>query len=53
VKVGNPPATPAIIAALQVQEIVKIVTGIGKPLRNCLLILDSAEGIAEKIDLRE
>lgn len=51
VKIGNPSATPAIIAALQVQEIVKIVTGTGKPLRNCLLILDSTESIAEKIDL--
>ncbi|MFC2051021.1 ThiF family adenylyltransferase, partial [Chloroflexota bacterium] len=41
VKIGNPSATPAIIAAWQVQEIVKIITGIGKPLRNHLLILDA------------
>jgi molybdopterin/thiamine biosynthesis adenylyltransferase len=51
VKIGNPSATPAIIAAWQVQEIVKIITGIGKPLRNHLLILDTMEGFAEKIDL--
>ncbi len=51
VKIGNPSATPAIIAAWQVQEIVKIITGIGKPLRNRLLILDTIEGFAEKIDL--
>lgn len=51
VKIGNPSATPAIIAAWQVQEIVKIITGIGKPLRNHLLVLDTMEGSAEKIDL--
>jgi molybdopterin/thiamine biosynthesis adenylyltransferase len=51
VKIGNPSATPAIIAAWQVQEIVKIITGIGKPLRNRLLVLDTMEGFAEKIDL--
>jgi molybdopterin/thiamine biosynthesis adenylyltransferase len=51
VKIGNPSATPAIIAAWQVQEIVKIITGIGKPLRNHLLILDAMEGTADKIKL--
>jgi molybdopterin/thiamine biosynthesis adenylyltransferase len=51
VKIGNPSATPAIIAAWQVQEIVKIITGIGKPLRNTLLLLDMMEGIADRIDL--
>ena len=53
VKIGNPSATPAITAAWQVQEIVKIITGIGKPLRNQLLILDTIEGTADKIDLKE
>jgi len=53
VKIGNPSATPAIVAAWQVQEIVKIITGIGKPLRNQLLILDTMEGTADKIDLKE
>ena len=51
VKIGNPSATPAMIAAWQVQEIVKIITGIGKPLRNHLLMLDAMEGIADKIEL--
>lgn len=50
-RIGNPSATPTIIAACQVQEIVKIITGIGKPIRNHLLILDTIEGFAEKIDL--
>jgi molybdopterin-synthase adenylyltransferase len=51
VKIGNPSATPAVVAAWQVQEIIKIITGIGKPLRNCLLLLDMMEGIAERIEL--
>jgi len=51
VKIGNPSATPAIVAAWQVQEIVKIITGIGKPLRNSLLLLDTMEGTADRIDL--
>lgn len=50
-RIGNPSATPAIIAACQVQEIIKIITGIGKPTRNHLLILDTIEGFIEKIDL--
>jgi molybdopterin/thiamine biosynthesis adenylyltransferase len=50
VKIGNPSATPAIVAAWQVQEIVKIITGIGKPLRNTLLLLDMMEGIADRIE---
>jgi molybdopterin-synthase adenylyltransferase len=51
IKIGNPSATPSIIAAWQVQEIVKIITGIGKPLRNSLLLLDMMDGSAERIEL--
>ena len=50
---GNPPATPAIIAAWEVQEAVKIITGAGTPLRNRLLFLDFAQGSFEEIPLRE
>jgi len=50
VKIGNPSATPAVIAAWQVQEVVKVITGIGKPLRNCLLLLDMMEGTADRIE---
>jgi len=53
VKTGNPSATPAMIAAWQVQEVIKILTGIGSPLRNRLLILDAIEGTAEEIELRQ
>jgi len=50
---GNPPATPAIIAAWEVQEAVKIITGIGTPIRNRLLFLDFAEGSFEEIQLQQ
>ncbi len=51
-QIGNPSTTPAVVAALQVQEIVKIITGIGKPIRNSILVLDMMEGTAERIDVR-
>jgi molybdopterin/thiamine biosynthesis adenylyltransferase len=48
---GNPPATPAIIAAWEVQEAVKLITGIGKNIRNRLLLLDFAESTFEELPL--
>jgi molybdopterin/thiamine biosynthesis adenylyltransferase len=48
---GNPPATPAIIAAWEVQEVVKLITGMGTPLRNRLLFLDFSGGSLEEISL--
>jgi len=50
---GNPPATAAIIAAWEVQEAVKIITGTGTPVRNRLIFLDFAEGSFEEIPLRQ
>jgi molybdopterin/thiamine biosynthesis adenylyltransferase len=50
---GNPPATPAIIAAWEVQEAVKIITGIGTPIHNRLLFLDFAEASFEEIHLQQ
>jgi molybdopterin/thiamine biosynthesis adenylyltransferase len=50
VKIGNPSATPAVVAAWQVQEIVKIITGVGKPLRNSLLVLDMMGDTADRIE---
>ena len=52
VTAGNPSATPTMITSWQVQEVVKILTGIGKPLRNRLLYLDAKEGVAEVIELK-
>lgn len=50
-KIGNPSATPAMVAAWQVQEVIKIITGIGKPLRNCILMFDAMESIVDKVTI--
>lgn len=51
VAVGNPSATPAMVAAWEAQEAVKILVGIGKPLRNRLLLLNAIDGTTEIIAL--
>jgi molybdopterin-synthase adenylyltransferase len=48
---GNPAATPAVIAAWEVQEAIKIITGIGNPIRNRLIFLDFSDGICDEISL--
>ena len=48
---GNPAATPAVIAAWEVQEAIKIITGIGNPIRNRLMFLDFADGTFDEIFL--
>jgi len=50
-RIGNPPATVALIAALQVQEVVKIITGVGTPVRNQVLMVDAREFTIDKIEL--
>jgi len=49
--IGNPPATVALMAALQVQEAVKIITGVGTPIRNEVLLVDARECAIDKIEL--
>ena len=49
-KIGNPPATPAIIAALEVQEVVKIITGVGTPIRNQILLVNAKTGAIDRIE---
>jgi len=44
---GNPPATPMMVAAWQIQEVVKILTGRGEPLRHRLLFMDSEVGAVD------
>ena len=51
VQLGNPAATPAMVAAWQVQETVKILLGQGEPLRNRLLYLDALGGTVELLPL--
>mgnify|MGYP003586996393 CR=1 FL=1 len=48
---GNPAATPALAASLQVQETVKIITGLGVPLRNRLLYFDTEYNLFDVFDL--
>ena len=51
-RIGNPPATVAMIAALQLQEVVKIITGIGTPIRNQILLVGTNECTVDNIQLR-
>lgn len=49
VKLGTPAATPMAIAAWEVQEAVKVLTGIGNPLRNRLLVIDMLTGTMDEL----
>lgn len=48
---GNPSATPSVIAAWQAQEAVKIITGIGSPIRHRLLMIDFENGTVDEVQL--
>jgi len=52
VELGNLPGIVSTIASLQVQEAIKVLTGLGRPLRNRLLFIDSLNGAAETISLK-
>lgn len=52
VELGNLAGIVSAVASLQVQEATKIITGLGRPLRNRLLFLDSLSGSAEIIALK-
>lgn len=43
-QLGTPAATPMAVAAWETQEVVKILTGLGEPLRNRLLVMDMGTG---------
>jgi len=49
--VGNPPTTPALVAALQVNEAVKVLCG-GEVLRNGFLLVDTATNLYQFIPLK-
>jgi molybdopterin/thiamine biosynthesis adenylyltransferase len=51
-ELGNLPGIVSAIASLQVQEAVKILTGLGQPLRHRLFFLDSLEGSVQIIHLK-
>lgn len=48
---GTPAATPMAVAAWEAQEVVKVITGRGEPLRNRLLLLDMETGTVETLRL--
>lgn len=48
---GNPAPTPAFTAALQAQEVVKLITGIGQPLAGRLLFFDTEINLFEIFNL--
>jgi len=50
-QLGNPAATPMMIAAWQIQEVVKILLGTGELLRNRLLFMDAESGLAEILEI--
>ncbi len=51
VEQGCPTATPMMVAAWQAQEVMKILVGIGEPLRHRLLLMDAESGTADLIRL--
>jgi molybdopterin/thiamine biosynthesis adenylyltransferase len=51
-ELGTPAATPMAVAAWEAQEVVKLLTGCGEPLRNRLLILDMESGTVETLQIQ-
>ena len=51
VELGNPAATPMMIAAWQVQEVVKILVGQGTLVRNRMLLFDAESGDVSEVRL--
>ena len=50
-ELGNPSFTPALVASIQVSEVLKILTGKGKSLRNRFMLIDTLEQEYEVFDL--
>jgi molybdopterin/thiamine biosynthesis adenylyltransferase len=46
-QLGNPAATPMMVAAWQIQEVIKILLDAGELLRNRMLFMDAESGVAE------
>ena len=51
-ELGNPAATPALAAALEAQEVIKILTGVGETLRGRLLYFDTEFNLFEMFQLK-
>jgi len=52
VQLGNPAATPMMVASWQIQEVVKVILGVGRPLRNRLLFMDAEYGFTEILEIK-
>jgi molybdopterin/thiamine biosynthesis adenylyltransferase len=50
-QLGTPAATPMAVAAWEAQEVVKIVTGRGRPLRGRLLVIDMESATSQTLEL--
>jgi len=51
VETGNPATTPALAAAIQVQEAIKVITGLGDTLRGRMLFLDIENWTIDFVEL--
>lgn len=51
VLLGNPATTPALAASLEAQEVIKVITGIGEPLRHKLLYFDLEYNLFDVFEL--
>ena len=52
-ELGNPAATPMMIASWQVQEVIKVLTGQGRPLRGRMLLMDAESGDVTEVQVGE
>jgi molybdopterin/thiamine biosynthesis adenylyltransferase len=50
-ELGTPAATPMAVAAWEAQEVVKVLTGLGEPLRHRLLVIDMETATSQIIRL--
>jgi molybdopterin/thiamine biosynthesis adenylyltransferase len=50
-QLGTPAATPMAVAGWEAQEVVKVLTGCGEPLRNRLLVMDMGTGAVDFLEL--
>jgi molybdopterin-synthase adenylyltransferase len=50
-RLGNPAATPMMVSAWQIQEVVKLVVGRGELLRHRLLLMDAESGDVDLLEL--
>jgi molybdopterin/thiamine biosynthesis adenylyltransferase len=50
-ELGTPAATPMAVAAWEAQEVVKVLTGQGKPLRDRLLVIDMESATSQILQL--